>query len=334
MKLIPVRTLKVGETLSSAIRMQDGRVLLPAKALITENYIKKLNEFGVTSVYVEDDNFNDVIITPTLDPNTKTMAIKTMTSVYEAVKKGIPLRESEVKDTGRKITDAVRETLGAPISLVDTFANSDDRFNHAVNVATIAAAMAAEHGFNAEQMEDCVIGAMLHDVMLAKMEDDNDMTHVQKGYEYVKQCRGLSARSYIGIFMHHEHVDGSGGPKKLQGAEISDYAKIIAVADNYDKLVNGYGCKKMFPHEAVEYLQLMANKQLDVEFVKSFVNSVAIYPTGSTVTLSNGYKAIVINQNFKVPTRPKVRLCMKDKSECLEFNLLTERTLFIEAVEL
>ncbi len=334
MKLIPIRTLKVGETLSTAIRMQDGRILLPAKALITENYLKRLGDFGIHSVYVEDSNFDDIIVTPTIDADTKALALNTVATVYASIKKGVAFKEDAVKTAGAKISDAVRQTLGSPISLFDTFAIEDERCNHAVNVATIAAAMAAEYGFNAEKMQDCVIGALLHDIMVDNMNNDDDFAHTQKAYEYLKLSRGVSARSYIGVLMHHENMDGTGGPKKLQGEAISEYAKIIAVADNYDKLVNGYGCKKMFPHQAVEYLQAMANKQLDPEFLKIFVNSVAIYPTGATVNLNNGYKAVVVNQNFKVPTRPKVRLCMKKREECVEFNLLTERTLFIESVEL
>ena len=48
---------------------------------------------------------------------------------------------------------------------------------------------------------------------------------------------------------HHEHWDGSGYPRRLQGNQIPIAGRIVMLADNYDALRSQRSYKKSFPHE-------------------------------------------------------------------------------------
>jgi len=48
---------------------------------------------------------------------------------------------------------------------------------------------------------------------------------------------------------HHEHWDGTGYPRRLQGNQIPIVGRIIMLGDNYDALRSQRSYKKSFPHE-------------------------------------------------------------------------------------
>ncbi len=335
MRLINISSLKIGEKLGSPIRMQDGRILLPANAVVTESYITRLTGFGIMSVYVEDEIFEEVQIRPCLSDETKTMALNAVASLYEQISKKKTLNESAIKKASKEMVSDVKSALREPISLFNMYCVNDSRCLHAVNVASIVAALAIESGLNFAMIEEYTQAALCHDIMLENMNDDKDIKHADAGYAYLKESRAFSVRSYMSVMMHHEKYDGTGGPKKMAGKDIAEGARMIAIADMYDNLVYGYaGYKPLVLHHAVEYLNSQAGKVLDPDLLNLFNSSVAIYPTGATVVLNNGFRAVVVAQNPKMPTRPKVRLCSANREECLQFNLLTQNTLFIEKIEL
>ena len=88
--------------------------------------------------------------------------------------------------------------------------------------------------------------------------------------------------------------------------KISPYAKILSIADIYDALVTERPYKKGFSQQdAVEMIMAMTD-ELDITYMRSFLSIVILYPVNSVVTLSNGEKAKVLENNPQYPLRPKV----------------------------
>ena len=109
-----------------------------------------------------------------------------------------------------------------------------------------------------------------------------------------------------GVLEHHEKINGKGYPIGLSGEKINPYAKVIAVADIYDALVTERPYKKpMTQRDAVEMIMAMTD-EIEINAMKSFLNSVILYPVGSTVQLSNGETAKVVENNMQYILRPKV----------------------------
>lgn len=75
---------------------------------------------------------------------------------------------------------------------------------------------------------------------------------------------------------HHEHFDGTGYPDGLAGERIPQLARIVAVADAYDALVNdrAYRIRRTQP-EAVAILQAGAGRQWDPMVIDLFLSDLA-----------------------------------------------------------
>lgn len=71
---------------------------------------------------------------------------------------------------------------------------------------------------------------------------------------------------------HHERWDGSGYPEGLRGDDIPVSARVTAVADVYDALVNRRVYKSAMPHDrALELIQEGRGKHFDADIVDAFV---------------------------------------------------------------
>ncbi|HOO79705.1 MAG TPA: HD domain-containing phosphohydrolase [Lachnospiraceae bacterium] len=71
---------------------------------------------------------------------------------------------------------------------------------------------------------------------------------------------------------HHECYNGSGYPSGLVGEEIPLSARIMAVVDVYDAIVNARCYKEAMSHEeAIAYLQEQAGEKFDPVIVYALV---------------------------------------------------------------
>ena len=61
--------------------------------------------------------------------------------------------------------------------------------------------------------------------------------HPVRGTEMVRGIAFLE-EAYTGILHHHERLDGRGYPSGLSGADIPEFARIIAVADAFDSMTS------------------------------------------------------------------------------------------------
>ena len=73
------------------------------------------------------------------------------------------------------------------------------------------------------------------------------------------------------ILHHHERFAGHGYPYGLRGSEIPMGARIVAIADAYDAMVNDRPYKRAMSHaDAVQELRIHAGTQFDPELVTVF----------------------------------------------------------------
>ena len=73
----------------------------------------------------------------------------------------------------------------------------------------------------------------------------------------------------------------------------------------------------MLPHEGMDLLYAGSGKLYDPEIVNAFRKTVALYPVGLTVSLSDGRKGIVIKQNRELSTHPVVRIIEEHNREII-----------------
>ena len=122
---------------------------------------------------------------------------------------------------------------------------------HSHQVANYAVSIAAKMRLPRTELEHIRIASMLHDIghltvptaILAKMPylSKRELS-VYKGHcnagscmlDNIPSCQELVPY----IRFHHERFDGKGYPKRLKGVNIPLGARIIAVANDYDRNIN------------------------------------------------------------------------------------------------
>lgn len=143
---------------------------------------------------------------------------------------------------------------------------------------------------------------------LSEEEYETMKTHSELGYERLKENINISSKTKMGVYMHHENVNGSGYPLGLRGDQIYMFAKIIHIADVYDAITSERPYKKaQSPKEAIEFLMNNAGKMFQPEYVKAFITYIPVYPKGRNVILSDGNVAVVVENRQYHTLYPVVR---------------------------
>ena len=160
-------------------------------------------------------------------------------------------------------------------------------YMHSLQVANYSVSVAAKLALPKSEIEQIKHAALLHDVgllfvsntLLAKIpylnrsEKAMYKRHAAAGgnmIENIPCCQDIIPY----IVYHHERWDGSGFPKHLRGANIPLGARIIAVADYYDTIINPsteFWAKTKT--QAVRELFSASGLLFDPEIVKAFIET-------------------------------------------------------------
>lgn len=145
---------------------------------------------------------------------------------------------------------------------------------------------------------------------LAKEERDPVKKHPTYGLKLLDKINSLTKSTSEVICQHHEKIDGTGYPEGKRGEEISEHAKIVAIADIYEALTHPrpYRRSRILPCDAVKMIVQEAGSSFDPKLVKVFLNYITCYPVGSFVLLNNNEIGRVILTNENLPLRPVVEI--------------------------
>ncbi|MCR4315859.1 MAG: FHA domain-containing protein [Planctomycetes bacterium] len=190
---------------------------------------------------------------------------------------GIALDTLQAKEAVRK---KFLQSLSVLISLTE---ERDPKLHgHSVRVTNYAAAIANQLKLSYLDRYFLQSAAILHDVgkltffaSPPRNEDEERkfyLEHPHRGVEVIKQVESTHTIQ-PGILQHHEYIDGSGFPNGLKGDEISLQAKIICVANEFDKFSfePGKVPTQQDSQHALQELCKLSGKKLDVAVVDALV---------------------------------------------------------------
>lgn len=131
--------------------------------------------------------------------------------------------------------------------------------------------------------------------------------HVRLGVEALHRSLSLDPLVEQGILQHHERIDGSGYPQRLQGRQIGLFGRMAAIVDCFAALTSKrpYG-KPVSAHEALMQMYEWCETSFHGPLLEQFVQAIGIFPVGSLVELSNGEAAIVLKDNRVRRLEPRV----------------------------
>lgn len=250
-------------------------------------------------------------------------------SMFQEARMGLAIEAEAAAPLVEEISNSVLRNPGALISLARLKTADDYTFMHSVAVCALMIALARKLGLDEQQTRDAGMAGLLHDLgkamipmeilnkpgKLTDEEFDLVKTHPEEGHKLLLGGIGISEMTRDVCLHHHEKIDGSGYPKRLNGETMSLFAKMGAVCDVYDAVTSNRPYKAGW--DPAESIKRMAEWKghFDPIVFQAFVKSLGIYPIGSFIRLESGKLGVVVEQGEQSLLKPKVRVFFSTKSQ-------------------
>jgi HD-GYP domain-containing protein (c-di-GMP phosphodiesterase class II) len=324
MRIVAVEELTADMELAREVLDPDtGRILLGAGTRGLPHYADRLRGMDVHYLYVKDDIAGDLTIPATIAKETRICAEQALDRIFEKCELDQQPDYQPIKQTVRALIRKVLDNREMLVNVCEMQCCGGDFLSHSVNVAVLSLLLANRLGYDADKMQKLGMGALLHDIGVAGMPHSllkkrQEFTAEEKllyeqhaviGYYRVKESWEVSPLSRSVLLCHHERSDGSGYPRRLLKGDIHEFSRIVGLVDCLEELAGGHPFSRCLSiQEALEIMNGKARDWFDLELVKLFVDCIPACPTGTTVRLNDGRKAVVLAQNKGFPLRPVVRI--------------------------
>jgi len=191
-----------------------------------------------------------------------------------------------VKESEAELRDTYDLTLEAWAKVLEY--RDRETEGHSRRLVELSARLAHALGLSNEQITHLRRGALLHDIGKLAIPDeillkpgalnDTERRMMEQHPVFAKQMleRVAFLQSSIDVaYSHHERWDGRGYPQGLKGEAIPLFARIFAVADQWDALTSDRPYRKAWRREEViAYFQENTGTIFDPEIVSVFLSMI------------------------------------------------------------
>lgn len=266
-------------------------------------------------------------------------------------------RSDEAMAEAAKVVDAMVATFVSErdvmVNLMSSKPQDEQKNYHALNVTVLSLMLGRELKLGPKPMHLLGMGALFHDLGKGRVPMEmvhgkatsmntafkqHYLHHPEQGARLARDMPSFPKKALDILAQHHERQDGSGFPARLKGDAIFVLARIVAITDRYDKLINPENVgaptpEPLTPHLALKRMYAEDKGKLDHQMLPVFIRTMGVYPPGTVVKLSNGVYGMVVNVNPKKATRPGVLIHHPEipKKEALMVDLGIEEELDIAA---
>ena len=352
MRKVPVDLVKPGMYLARSIIDSEGVVLLRAGVELDELYLNRLRSLGIRNIYVRDENFGDTDeVEDVISEETRINTVRMVKKTFSQLQNQRKINTAALRQTVNNLLDEILDNANVLVSVSTISALDDYIFFHSVSVCTLSILTGITLGYSESTLRELGIGALLHDIGKAEIEPDilkregalNEeeaeilATHTTKGYQILRGYSDIPLLSAHVAFQHHERWDGKGYPRQLAGTKITEFARIVAVANFYDNLVADLPNRPSYEvNQAINLIKRLAGSYFDPKIASITTSHIASYPVGTIVMLNTGDIGMVVRVSPDSPHRPQVRILFNKYLQRLEkqheVDLSGLSTIFIQHV--
>lgn len=254
----------------------------------------------------------------------RSAAVETLRKLYAKIEAGVDVSTDDFKP----IIDDLIERLAKYPSRFTQLAllipgRSDYLPDHAYSVAVLSMSIGANLKWNKEDVWQVGLASLLYDLGMllvpqrirvgASELSDMDRQRVNKHplftLSMLQHVADVPAVVKLAAMQHHERENGSGYPRGRRKEQISDYARVLAVADAFAATFQSRHYRKAkLPYVAMEEtLRLASAMVFWTPACRALVQSAGLFPVGSYVKLSTGQRAHVIGSNAAQVDRPVIQ---------------------------
>jgi HD-GYP domain-containing protein (c-di-GMP phosphodiesterase class II) len=251
----------------------------------------------------------------------------------------------EIEDTLREDKELDLQTITNSIEfMVDSIERNPDAYiwltrikkfdshiyKDSLSASVWATTLGRELGLERDKLNALAMGALFMDIgktalpaaLLNKTDRLTDdewalmKSHVEHGVRILSENDDSPADVLDIVRTHHERLDGSGYPSALRGHEIPFVGQIAGIIDFYVSVTSTRPyAKAVSPSNATYMLYQQQGRYFSDLLVRSLIQALSTYPTGSLIELSSGEVGVVVSQNPGLRLKPNVVLLLDpDKS--------------------
>lgn len=353
-----IRELKEGNVLARPIAGRNGITILEQGTVLSNRYIKRLHELGISKVYLENEPVKGaaapklILKQPEFGSGNRPFILNEINKRLNAGKYSPNGLESQQDGRFKRRYKRILSDLlshAQVVSLLEKLFEFDSYiFEHSANVSIMSAMIGDEMGYGEDKMQELILGSLLFEVGMTTMpvslvQSDSTLSekeklklqeHTTAGFDMLREINGVPFSSALIALSHHERYDGSGYPFGRQGPAIPEYARIVALADNYNALVSPRRYRPSYKaDDAMELLFASGNYYFDADLVQIFLKRMKAFPIASVLTLSSGQTGIVKSYSSSIVHRPVVQIIKeaggRDVSAPYELDLASNSTITV-----
>ena len=248
----------------------------------------------------------------------------------EDVRLGQAVDTDAAKELVTEVANSITRSPHALVWLTNMKERDEYTSIHCMNVCVMAVSFGRTLGMEKAELEMLGLGGLLHDLgkMRVPLEILNKpskltfeefevmKTHPVEGYNMLKSQGDLPSEVLDIVKHHHERRNGKGYPSQLDGDQINDMTRIVAIVDVYDAITSDR-CyhDAISPYDALKNMYEWVKEDFDKEMIEKFIKCLGIYPIGCVVELNLGHVGIVVSASEKSKLRPIVMLVLNSKHE-------------------
>lgn len=328
-----------------------GTLLLQPGHPLEAKAIRRLRELRVPEVWIECPGLT--VMAQSSDPAVQEARSKVATGIAAAFDAAASATRPELdyhcyREAIVGLLDKLSDSPGTEVFITELASAGFPAIRHAASTAYLAVLIGLKLDFyllrerpklSAAQAKDVTnlgVAAMLHDIGMTRLPEDvllrwnktldeSDEAwreHARLGYKMVSgQIEPTAAAA---VLHHHQRYDGSGFPAKVgfegdeqpvAGRDIHVFARIVAAADVFDRLVHPASAPlgDQFGHDsrpAVRALRMIQGPPyvhwIDPVVLSGLLAVVPPYAPGTIVRLSDGRRCVVRTWSPTDPCRPRV----------------------------
>ncbi len=208
------------------------------------------------------------------------------------IQEGESLAETLKEAEDHMYRHKLNESTGARSKTVELiinalYAKNHRELLHSQRVGALSATIATCMGYDIDDVNQMKTAGLMHDIgkigvedsILNKKEPLNEdewaeiKKHSEIGYRILSSVPEFSEIANF-VLEHQERWDGTGYPRGLKAHEISQEARIIAVADSFDAMTGERSYGRVFTKaEAIQELLRCSGTQFDPDIVNVFIQN-------------------------------------------------------------